>query len=229
MLRAMSAALGLGLGLLSAPPVFAWGDNGFSEDKFPYTIDKSGIYGGSTVNSSCRIADKRTAILIYEAISVKVEKNQDGKCIIVAGEWRDYYTGSVLTDIKTVDYDYIVPLKEVWDSGANKWSADKRNEFASNHYWIVTTHTKIKHDKDGEGIGEWLPDSDYHACNYINGYVLAKIGNKLSFTEDEVDEIEDYHGEEVETDNGSESTCKISSVYQEGLIFESERELEVRD
>lgn len=229
MLHAMNAAFWFGLGLLVTPSAFAWGDNGFNYDKFPYAIANDGIYNGNAANPSCQIDDKRTAILISNAITVKIEKNKDGKCVVVAGEWRDYYTGSILDSVDVVDYDYIVPLKEVWKSGADKWRAEQRKRFASNHRWIVITRVNIKKDKDEEGIDQWLPDDGYRACKYINSYVAIKLSNSLSFTEDEIDEIDDYHGEKFKDDNGIESLCEISGIYRDGLIFETQRELNIRD
>ncbi|MFI0716627.1 DUF1524 domain-containing protein [Streptomyces inhibens] len=44
---------------------------------------------------------------------------------------RSAYDGKPLATARHLDIDHVVPLVEVWDSGASKWSADRREAYAN--------------------------------------------------------------------------------------------------
>ena len=48
------------------------------------------------------------------------------RCRLTGGKWRSYYDGQVVTDLADLDIDHVVPLAEVWDSGASAWDDTRR-------------------------------------------------------------------------------------------------------
>src|SRR5215207_2143405 len=75
---------------------------GYSRKKFPHWIDQGG---------GC---DTRDRVLIRDGRDVEVGDD----CRITSGAWRSYYDGLVLKTKSRVDIDHIVPLANVWRSGA---------------------------------------------------------------------------------------------------------------
>ncbi|MBA3289749.1 MAG: hypothetical protein H0U21_17345 [Acidimicrobiia bacterium] len=54
-----------------------------------------------------------------------------GACPVLAGSWRSAYDGLVVTDLRAVEIDHVVSLKEAWDSGAWSWTSAQRVAFAN--------------------------------------------------------------------------------------------------
>ncbi|WP_413253979.1 DUF1524 domain-containing protein [Streptomyces decoyicus] len=72
--------------------------------------------------------DTRKEVLLAEA----AKKPRQGKsCRLTGGTWRSSYDDRTVTDARTLDIDHVVPLAEAWDSGASKWTAQRREQYAN--------------------------------------------------------------------------------------------------
>ena len=85
--------------------------------------------------------NQRDDVLLRDAVPGSTRVAAQGRCQhdVLAGEWLDPYSGRtlVLDDLKDrsqaqkVQIDHVVPLAEVWRSGASTWSAERRNTYAN--------------------------------------------------------------------------------------------------
>lgn len=170
--------------------------------------------------------------LYVQSFSVEVRFGAaEGACVFSKGEWRDYYTGELIVTDDEPTVDRVVSFDDAWASGASRFPLSRRMEFAHERGNLVVTSHSNDEDRDDDTIEDWLPDDDYIACDFIRHYMGVKRGWKLSFLEDEVDVIEDFYREEVESEDGRVQTCTFSGVTDHGLIFDSfdESGLHIRD
>jgi hypothetical protein len=96
-----------------------------------------------------------------------------------------------ITDASKLDVDHLVPLQEAWQSGADKWSKKKRQDFANdlsegNSLIAVTLGTN--RSKGSKEPQNWLPTSSY-VCQYLIDWVDVKKRWNLSVDQVEKDFI----------------------------------------
>lgn len=103
-------------------------------------------------------------------------------CTVRSGEWLSVYDGKVLTNPALIEIDHVVALSEAWDSGAWKWDAKTREQFANDLTSPITLRAvsavsnQAKSDKDP---AEWLPMKS-NQCAYAADWVAIKARWKLS-------------------------------------------------
>lgn len=172
----------------------------------------------------CRI-EIRELLLISKGKGVKVERDSTAKCRISSGEWVDEYTGVSITNPMEIHVDHVVSLKDAWCSGSEKWNVEKRESFANSVKSdmgpgnLVVTSISTNTSKGARSITDWLPENDAYACKLINKYVKVKKHWGLSFTDDQIDVIEDYHLDDVEYPDGEEFECVLSNAYDKGKVY----------
>jgi hypothetical protein len=70
----------------------------------------------------------RAEVLLHEAI----EPPAVGPgCRLAGGRWWSYYDDTWVSAASGLDIDHMVPLAEVWDSGASAWSPARREAYAN--------------------------------------------------------------------------------------------------
>jgi hypothetical protein len=133
----------------------------------------------------------RNDVIIAEAL-VKPKVEAGCKIVKDTGKWYSVYDGLNVTNFSALDVDHFVPLAEAWDSGANKWDAAKREQYANdmgdvNALIAVTAATnRSKSDQDP---GDWLPAKD--VCTYIKNWVHVKLRWSLTVDDKELKAIKD--------------------------------------
>ena len=151
--------------VLSSLPVSSEVDSGYSRDLFRHWIDASG--------DGC---DTREEVLITERISGSVSG-----CRVAGGRWRSLYDGAVTSNPSSFDVDHMVPLKEAWDSGAWRWSAGTREDYANDLGYansliaVTASSNRSKSDRDPT---EWLPA--LARCSYAKYWIGVKYRWRLS-------------------------------------------------
>lgn len=133
--------------------------SGYARSKFKTWTDQ---------DHDCR---NTRAEVLQRSSSTKVR----GTCTITRGTWRDWYDAQTFTTASSLDIDHLVPLEEVWSSGARTWTASKREAYAND---LADTHTLVavslhanrsKGDKEPD---QWLPS--HSTCRYIESWVIVK-------------------------------------------------------
>ncbi|WP_199829050.1 hypothetical protein [Streptomyces rimosus] len=94
------------------------------ENRSGYTRDAFKLWVDADHNGR----DARQEVLLAEA----VKKPCRGKdCKLTGGQWTSYCDGKTVNDPTKLDIDHVVPLAEAWDSGASKWTAKRREAYAT--------------------------------------------------------------------------------------------------
>jgi hypothetical protein len=162
--------------------------SGYSRSLFKHWIDED--------KNGC---DTRAEILIQEAIT---KPKVGTKCKLTGGKWLSTYDGKTLTNSSSLDVDHLVPLAEAWRSGAWKWTAEQRQEFANDLIDLSSLNAvsaesiRSKGDKDPTA---WLPKKDQ--CEYLRMWQVVKL--KYSLTVDAA---------EAKTLKEAEVKCQILTV-----------------
>lgn len=98
-------------------------------------------------------------------------------CKVIQGYWHDPYSGKIFTDPKKLDIDHVVPLKEAYQSGAYKWTKEKKRQFANslseNH--LLAVSLKENRSKSAQDPAEWLPTNKAYRKEYAKIWVAIKL------------------------------------------------------
>ena len=140
--------------------------------------------------------DARQEVLIAESLA-EVTFETDRGCRVETGQWYGAFTGVYVEDPSDLDIDHLVPLKNAHLSGAWKWDADMREEYANyleeeNHLIAVTKGAN--RSKGAKGPEEWgPPDLDYF-CRYAQDWTEVKARWQLTMTKVESEIVMDMLG-----------------------------------
>ncbi|GGF54253.1 hypothetical protein GCM10011519_30200 [Marmoricola endophyticus] len=148
-------------------PVGTESRTGYERSKFRLWIDADG--------DGC---DTRDEVLLEEADDAP---SQGSGCSLSGGRWYSYYDGVSQTSASALDIDHVVPLAEVWDSGASSWTAQRREDYANDlgdTRTLVAVTASLNRSKGDQDVAEWLPPINH--CRYIKDWVAAKIRWGLS-------------------------------------------------
>ena len=140
--------------------------------------------------------DARQEVLIAESL-VSVTFETDRQCRVETGRWFGALTSVYVEDPSDLDIDHLVPLKNAHLSGAWRWDADMRQEYANyleeeDHLIAVTAGAN--RSKGAKGPEEWgPPDLDYW-CQYATDWTEVKARWGLTMTKVESEIVMDMLG-----------------------------------
>jgi len=133
--------------------------------------------------------DTRREVLIAESVT---PVTIGAGCSISGGKWFSAYDGNETTDASTFDIDHVVALKEAWDSGANTWTADRRQAFANDlddSFALIAVTASSNRSKSDKDPAEWLPTRAAYKCTYVNDWIRVKKIWGLSVDQAEYDAL----------------------------------------
>ncbi|WP_318209576.1 MULTISPECIES: HNH endonuclease family protein [unclassified Streptomyces] len=147
--------------------------SGYSRDRFPHWASQ-----GENCNT-------RETVLNRDGANVQ----RDSECRAVSGTWASVYDDRTFKDAADLDIDHTVPLANAWRSGANKWTQDKRKEFANDltHPQLLAVSAASNRSKGDQGPDEWQPPSKTYWCTYARAWTSVKATYELSVTASEKD------------------------------------------
>jgi hypothetical protein len=143
--------------------------SGYDRSLFKHWIDADG--------DSC---DAREEVLIIESLE---PVTLGAGCKVLTGRWLSNFDGVVITDSSKLDMDHMVPLKEAWDSGANTWSASRRQAFANDidlPEALIAVSASSNRSKSARDPAEWLPTNTSYRCQYVEDWMTVKVKWELS-------------------------------------------------
>ena len=161
-------------GLTISPEV----TSGYNRDLFKHWIDAD--------RDGC---NAREEVLIIESLD-PVELSST--CRALSGRWLSRFDGVVITDSSKLDIDHMVPLKEAWDSGANAWSADRRQAFANDldlPEALIAVSASSNRSKSARDPAEWLPTASGYVCQYVKDWMSVKTKWQLSVDQREFEAL----------------------------------------
>ncbi|KAH8664718.1 hypothetical protein BX600DRAFT_481655 [Xylariales sp. PMI_506] len=149
----------------------------YERDLFPTWI---------TISGTC---NTREYVIERDAVSVVV----NSACTATSGKWVSPYDGATWTAASDLDIDHMVPLENAWISGANKWTTDKRQDFANDvvrpQLWAVTDN--VNESKGDRSPDQWKPPLTSFYCTYAEAWVQVKSYWALTVTSAEKSALSD--------------------------------------
>lgn len=136
---------------------------------------KRSHFGSGWADEDRDCQNTRQEVLIAMS-TTPVRFNTEKECRVVFGRWISLFTGEVIFEASKIDIDHVVPLKWAWVSGANKWSEEKRKQFANDPINLIAVELKLNRQKGAKGLDEWLPPKNQDQYKARFKRVLVKYG-----------------------------------------------------
>jgi len=118
--------------------------------------------------------DARAEVLIAESAT---DVTYSSGCTVAGGSWTSYYDNVVWTVAGDVDIDHLVPLQEVWQSGATTWTAERREAYANDLGFegtLVAVTDNLNSSKGSKDYAEWVPPEADAQCRYAYEWIQVK-------------------------------------------------------
>ena len=107
------------------------------------------------------------------------------RCGVESGDLQDPYSGETISTVSKIQIDHVVPLSEMWRSGASTWTLDRRTLAANDLRNLVAVKGTVNQSKSDKTPDEWMPPNAAYACSYARIYVGVKAEYGLSVSEAE--------------------------------------------
>ena len=149
--------------------------SGYDRDLFRHWSDLDG--------DGC---DTRREVLIRDS-QVQSTLDPDRTCWVVSGLWYSHYDGEWVDGPSALDIDHLVPLAEAWDSGANSWEPDRREEFANDEGALLAVTARSNRAKGASDPAGWMPSNEDFTCPYAAAWIAVKARWNLAMDQQESD------------------------------------------
>lgn len=130
--------------------------------------------------------DTRQEVLMEESLIATTLDSRG--CRVLAGRWRDEYTGAVYTDPAELEIDHRVPLANAHRSGGWAWTRARKREYANNLIdpeHLVAVSAAANRTKSDKGPDAWRPPSRESWCHYAMAWRSVKVQWTLTITAEE--------------------------------------------
>ena len=130
--------------------------------------------------------DTRQEVLIEETL---IAPTLDARgCRVVAGLWRDEYTGTIYADPSDLDVDHRVSLANAHRAGGWAWDAARKRAYANDllrREHLVAVSASANRSKADRGPEAWRPPLRESWCHYATTWRAVKQRWTLAITADE--------------------------------------------
>lgn len=146
---------------------------GYDRDLFGQSwTDDVGVQGG---RNGC---DTRNDILRRDLRGVGLKPTSNG-CTVLTGTLRDPFSGDRLgfergPQSAEVQVDHLVALSNAWQTGAQGWSAQKRQDFANDPLNLLAVRGDLNAQKGDGDAATWLPPRKAFRCDYVARQIAVK-------------------------------------------------------
>ena len=123
--------------------------------------------------------DTRNDVLRRDLYHLLVKEGTFG-CVALSGDLKDPYTATSVdfdrgTSTSTeVQIDHVVALGDSWQSGAQQWSQEKRQDFANDPLNLLAVDGPLNMQKGDGDAATWLPPNRRFRCDYVARQVEVK-------------------------------------------------------
>jgi Protein of unknown function (DUF1524) len=134
--------------------------------------------------------DTRNDILARDLRSYNFENERD-RCVIVDGVLIDPYSGERIEFVRgrvtslAVQIDHVVSLSNAWQTGAFRWSEEKRKRFANDPLNLLAVKGSLNSQKGDGDAATWLPPRRSYWCSYVSRQIAVKREYRLWVTRPE--------------------------------------------
>lgn len=138
--------------------------------------------------------DTRNDILSRDLINKEYKPNTRD-CVVLAGQLRDPYTGTLIEfrrgqkTSSAVQIDHVVALSEAWQKGAQQLTPEQRQEFANDPLNLLAVDGPANQQKRDGDAATWVPSNTAFRCQYVARQVSVKRKYGLWVTPAERDAI----------------------------------------
>jgi hypothetical protein len=119
-----------------------------------------------------------------------------GHCKVASGTLLDPYSGVEVHFVRgpetspLVQIDHVVPMSNAWQTGAQTWSAQQRQDFANDPLELIATRGTVNDAKGDGDAATWLPSDRTFRCAYAARMVAIKLKWRLWATRPEHDALQ---------------------------------------
>lgn len=129
--------------------------------------------------------DTRDRILRRDLILITIQAGTNG-CRVLSGQLADPYTGRTI-DMKRglgdpVQIDHVAALSDSWQTGAQAWTARRREAFANDPLNLLAVDGPANESKGDGDAATWLPPDKSYRCLYIARQISIKAKYGLWLT-----------------------------------------------
>ena len=134
--------------------------------------------------------DTRNDILYRDLTSI-VYKDGTKECVVQSGILIDPYSGEKISFVRgvatssEVQIDHVVALSNAWQTGAFKFSYDKRLAFANDPMNLLAVKGRLNSQKGDGDAATWLPPRKNIRCAYVSQQIVVKAKYGLWVTKPE--------------------------------------------
>ena len=140
-----------------------------------YDRDKFGPAWKDVDHNGC---DTRNDILKRDL--TKIVFRRGSRCIVSTGVLRDPYTGRVIHFVRgvgtsnAVQIDHVVALADAWRTGAGRWTAARRLQYANDRVVLLAVDGPQNESKGDDDASQWLPPRMAYDCRYVARQITIK-------------------------------------------------------
>lgn len=177
--------------------------DGYDRALFPHWDD----YNADGCNTRCDLLDR--------------ERRRDGS-------WYSAWDNTTVTDQPEIHVDHIVALAEAWDSGANTWTPQMRDDFADDTSNLILASAVSNQSKSDRDASEWFPTIPEASCLFAAATVHVKATWALTVDPDEAAALRNILTGCAATDNGtagSQATEHDTSRVQASTVADASGQL----
>ena len=152
--------------------------------KTGYTRDQFGTAWKDVDRNGC---DTRNDILNRDLKSI-VYKVSSQDCVVLSGVLIDPYSGETIDFLRgvatsaNVQIDHVVALSNAWQTGAFKFTLEKRTAFANDPLNLLAVKGVLNSQKGDGDSATWLPPKKSYRCAYVARQVAVKAKYGLWLT-----------------------------------------------
>lgn len=211
----LAAAIVLGLSMLNPGTLTSWADklgvptphaspsgprspasSKYERSKFGQAwSDDVTVAGG---HNGC---DTRNDILAAQLTDITF-KPKTHNCVVTAGTLHDPYTGRVIefrkANASAVQIDHVYALSLAWSNGADKWTDQKRRDFANDPINLIAVDGPTNGAKSDKSPALWrqstkgrLPETKAGRRDYAHRYTAVSERYGLSIAPADLDALRD--------------------------------------
>ena len=151
-----------------------------------------GEFGQRWADTDHNGCDTRNDILARDLARPTFKDGTRG-CVVLSGTLAEPYTGKTIEfrrgekTSSLVQIDHVVALADAWRSGAWRWVAGRRQEFANDPDNLLAVDGDANEDKSASAADRWLPPNAAFRCDYVKRQISVKSRYGLSVTRSEQD------------------------------------------
>ena len=156
----------------------------------PTTGYERDLFGSPWSDVDRNGCDTRNDILARD-LSVRVFEDPRDRCVIIEGILIDPFSGERIEFVRgrvtslAVQIDHVVSLSNAWQTGAFRWSEEKRRRFANDPLNLVAVKGSLNAQKGDGDAATWLPPRKSYRCDYIARQIAVKSKYGLRITSPE--------------------------------------------